>query len=1053
MGSWVAAWPADRYGSEGGPGRFESERRIRSARRLLPPFDLARAHIACVLLSLLVLALANTSSAFGSTLLLGSQTVSSSKDNNSAGLAESFQATASASGVVGSLSVYVDSPNSASRVAVGLYSDSGGTPGTLLTQGTITSPTAGAWNTVTVSGASVTAGTAYWISVLSPSGTGTFDFRDAASGSLSENSSQTNLTTLPATWSPGPKWDDSPISAYASAATVTGPVLSATPSSLEMSTTTGGATPQPATVSVSNTGTGSLSFSASSDESWLTVSPTTGSAPQNLTVSASIASLAAGTYTGHITITATGAQGSPEVIPVTLNVNAPTGVADWPTIEHDLGRSGTATSETELNTGNIASLAQTWSTVLDGKVTAQPLFLSGVQIEGATHNVVIAATNQNTVYALDATSGAILWSRHLLAPPPSCGIPGGFGISGTPVVDRTTGRIYAVTDDGTLHTLSLADGSDAAPSLQFVPDPATNYVWSGLTLFNGSLYIPTASNGCDQAPWQGGIYQIGVTGAAPQLLTHWIAVPSLPASTAGGGIWGYGGVSIDTTNDHIYAASGDDATGLSGDEGYTPYAGSLLALDDNLNLLGWYQPTQPSNYNCGGAPPCDQDFASTPLVFHPSGCPTMLAAGSKNGVLYVTSESNLEADNGANAANVQAIDLNLAIDDLGEGGLSGTPAYSPATNLLYVVDTGPGVSGVAGGLVALSVQPNCSLQVAWSQKVGTAISNSPNSTPTLANGVVYVGVNNGSVSAFNAATGAPLWNSGSYGFAVYAAPIVANGELIAGSWNGAGDSDAGTIRAWTAPTSPVLSLNPTSLSFSATAGGAEPSAQPVTVSNKGVGSLSFTAVSNASWLSVTSTGGTAPATLSVQPNITALATGTHTTTITVTPSSGAAQNITVTLTVNPASLTTLLGDGNVEATHDNDAAGTAEAFSTTATASGTMAELRVYVDQGNAATALVAGLYTNASGHPAQLLTQGTLSKPVAGAWNTITVPGASVTSGTAYWIAVLGPAGSGILNYRDRSGGATSETSASTTLSALPAMWTTGATWSSSNLSATGLG
>jgi hypothetical protein len=80
--------------------------------------------------------------------------------------------------------------------------------------------------------------------------------------------------------------------------------------------------------------------------------------------------------------------------------------------------------------------------------------------------------------------------------------------------------------------------------------------------------------------------------------------------------------------------------------------------------------------------------------------------------------------------------------------------YDPATNMLYLVDTGPGVSGVAGGLVALAVQSDCSLKVAWSQTVGTAISNSPNSTPTLANGVVYVGVNDGSVSAFNASTGA-----------------------------------------------------------------------------------------------------------------------------------------------------------------------------------------------------------------------------------------------------------------------------------------------------------
>jgi outer membrane protein assembly factor BamB len=721
-------------------------------------------------------------------------------------------------------------------------------------------------------------------------------------------------------------------------------------------------------------------------------------------------------------------------------------------IEHDPGRSGTASDETQINNTNASLLAQNWSTALDGKVTAQPLFLSGVQAKGATHDVVIAATNQNTVYALDATTGAVLWSRHLLNPPSSCGLPGGFGITGTPVVDRASGRIYAVTDDGTLHTLSLADGSDAAASLQFITNPGTNYVWGGLSLVNGVLYIPTGSDGCDTVPWQGGVYQIGVTGSAPQVLKHWITVPSLSASQAGGGIWGYGGVSVDTASGHVYAASGDDATGLSTQEGLTPYAGSLLALDSNLNLLGWYQPSQAVQYPCAPSSACDQDFAATPLVFHPAGCSTMLAAGNKNGKLYVTTEPNLEGNGGADGSHVQSIQLNQPLDDLGRGGLFGTPAYSPSTNLLYVVDSGSGVTGVSGGLVALSVQPDCSVKVAWSQPIGTSISDSPNSTPTIANGVVFVGANDGSVQAFDAATGGPLWNSRSFGFAVYGAPIVANGRLIAGAWNGATSTDAGTIRAWTIGTSPSLGVSPKSLSFSATAGGPAPSSQTVSVTNQGSGTLTFTASSDSSWLGVSPASGQAPASLTVQPNITGLNAGTYNGNITVTPSSGTPVTIPVTLTVTPQGLKTLIGDGNVEPTADNNTAGTAEAFPATATSTGSVVQLRVYVDQGSAASKLTAGLYTSVGGQPAQLLTQGTLTNPVAGAWNAVTVPAAAVTSGTSYWIAILSPAASGRLNFRDRDGG-TSKGSASTTLTTLPTTWKTGPTWSSSNLSATGLG
>jgi outer membrane protein assembly factor BamB len=978
--------------------------------------------------------------------------VAAGHDSDAAGSAEAFSAAAGSSGMVGSITVYVDSASQASKVTMGLYSDNGGRPGTLLTQGTITAPTSAAWNTATVPSVSVTAGTTYWITILSPAGSGQVYFRDAASGTLSQSSSQTNLTALTATWSPGASWNNSPISAYANSAT-SGPVLGVAPSALSVGAISGGPNPPAATLNVSNPGSGSLSYSASTDASWLNVAPASGNAPQAVSVTAAANGLSPGTYTGHVTITAAGAQGSPQVVPVTLTVNSSASAADWPTIEHDAARSGTATAETQITSSNASSLTQAWTANLDGKVTAQPLFLGGMQVEGATHDVVVATTNQNTVYALDAGTGTVLWSRHLLPPPSSCGLPGGFGISGTPVVDRSTDRIYAVTDDGVLHTLSLADGSDAAPSLPVVANPATDYVWGGMTIANGNLYIPTGSDGCDTAPWQGGIYQVSVSGWSPALVKHWITVPSLPASTAGGGIWGYGGVSVDPTSGHVYAASADDGTGLSGDEGYTPYSGSMLALDGNLNLLGWFQPAQAANYNCGGSPPCDQDFASTPLIFQPPGCPKMLATGNKNGQLYVISASNLEADNGFDASHVQAIQLNNDIDDLGQGGLSGTPTYSSATNMVYVVDTGQGVTGIAAGLVGLSVQSDCSLKVAWSHPVGGAISNSPNSIPTLANGVLFVGVNDGSVSAFDPANGTRLWNSGSNGFAVYAAPVVAHGMVFAAVWNGATASASGSVRAWSVPTSPVLGLSPKSLSFSATAGGSNPNSQSVAVSNQGVGTLSFTATSNAPWLSVSPTSGTAPATLTVQPSISGLSPGSYTGTITVTPNSGAAQMVNVTLTVNPQNLTTLLGDGNVENTADDDSAGQAEAFSTTASASGSLTQLRVYVAQGTAPGNLIAGLYSASAGRPAQLLTQGTLNHPAAGTWNTIIVPATAVTSGTSYWIAILSPAGSGTLNFRDRAGGGTSYTSSSANLTTLPGSWANGAAWSNSNLSATGLG
>jgi hypothetical protein len=143
--------------------------------------------------------------------------VQSGADSDAAGSAEALQYTATSSGTVGSLSLYVDSGNAAKSIDVGLYADAGGKPGALLTRGTITNPKASAWNSVRVSGASVSAGAKYWLALLGVGGE--IHFRDTASnGGSTQNSAQSNLLSLPSTWSSGTPWANSPASFYASAA-------------------------------------------------------------------------------------------------------------------------------------------------------------------------------------------------------------------------------------------------------------------------------------------------------------------------------------------------------------------------------------------------------------------------------------------------------------------------------------------------------------------------------------------------------------------------------------------------------------------------------------------------------------------------------------------------------------------------------------------------------------------------------------------------------------------------------------------------------------------
>jgi len=909
--------------------------------RLDEAFAARRGLFASIAIALTALVLA------GCSTLAGDNVLETQSATSPAGTARAYRAVATGSGTLNWIAVYLDASSTSKLLVAGIYSDSGGHPGTLLAKGPVANPATGGWNLVKISGGPTLAqGTPYWVAILgAASAPGSLVYRKRPGGSdPAEASAQADLSTLPDTWSSGAASNDGPYTAYASSDA--SPVLGIAQASVGFSAVQGGAAPSPKALDISNTGSGTLPFTATDDAPWLSVTPSSGITPLSLQVSADPAGLDAGTYTGHVTITGTGPDqvtGSPKTVDVTLTVSPAPSSGDWLQVDHDPERTGFASEETTIDRAGAVHLKPDWSTSLDGKVTAQPLFASNVSVGGSTRNVIVAATSANSVYALRADTGAQLWRRNLGAPGSSCAVPGGFGIGAPGVVDRAAGRVYVIADDGRLYSLSLADGTDAAPSLAVFENPARNKLWGGINRVGNSLYAASASDGCDTPPWRGRVQRIDISGSVPAPAQRWDVVPGIAAPNGGGGIWGYGGVAADSGNGHVYAATSADSNEL-----YTPYALRLVGLDAGLSVLGSYEPPHPGPLPCTGDP-CDSDFGATPTVFKPAGCQTMIAAGNKDGYLYLMRASDLEASGPL----FQRIQLNQGNDWLGSGGVGGVPAWWPQGNMLFVTDAGPGFGSTLGGLVALSVQPDCTLSVAWSRAIGGSAQ--PNSTPTVANGVVYVNEGNGGyVHAYDAASGTPLWTSAGSGGAGYAAPIVAQGRVYAGSWDGFSGSSTGSIRAF----------------------------KPV-----------------------------AP--------------------------SGGDQ--------------TLVGDENVEPQADQNVNGSAEAFETTATATGTLRRLSVYLDSGSSTGRLTVGLYTSAGPHPGVLLTQGAKSSPGTG-WVTIDVPDANVTAGTGYWIAVLGTQG-GTLRFRDRAGGCRSEASSSSALTAMPGTWTTGQSYTDCPLSAYGVG
>jgi glucose/arabinose dehydrogenase len=264
------------------------------------------------------------------TQVAGTNVIGATGSDATTGRAEVYRTTASANARVTSIALRLAPTNTASAVVLGLYADSGGQPTTLLASGRINAPVAGAWNEVAISnGPTLTAGTPYWIGLLNPSdATGVLRWHDRAGGSggPERGSASSTLGALPATWASGAVWSDGPLSAY-----VMGvppgppppPVLAVSPASLPFSATAGGSNPASKTLTVSNTGGGALSFTASDDAPWLTLTPASGSAPADLTAAVNVSGLSAGTYTATVTVTAAGVSGSPKTIPVTLTVSPP----------------------------------------------------------------------------------------------------------------------------------------------------------------------------------------------------------------------------------------------------------------------------------------------------------------------------------------------------------------------------------------------------------------------------------------------------------------------------------------------------------------------------------------------------------------------------------------------------------------------------------------------------------------------------------------------------------------------------------------------------------
>lgn len=312
----------------------------------------------------------------------------------------------------------------------------------------------------------------------------------------------------------------------------------------------------------------------------------------------------------------------------------PSGPDSWAVYHGDLAGSGVARSVPGVDTS-----ARAWtSPALDGQLYGEPLVSGGR---------VFVATENDTVYALSAGSGAIVWSKHLATPVPSGSLPCGnisptVGITGTPVIDEDRGEIFVVADEVVnqrpAHVLVGLSTSSGRVELTTNVDPpgadtAALLQRTGLTRAGGRVVFGFGGNFGDCASYRGRVVAAPETGGQPAMFT----VDSA-ADQAQGAVWMGGGAPAVDQSGHVFVTAGNGSVHDPGQ----PYdhSDSVLELTPSMRLAQFFAPRSWASDNAR-----DLDMSIEPVLL-PSG--QVLLAG-KSHIAYLLDGAHLGGIGGEQA--------------------------------------------------------------------------------------------------------------------------------------------------------------------------------------------------------------------------------------------------------------------------------------------------------------------------------------------------------------------------------------------------------------------
>jgi hypothetical protein len=380
------------------------------------------------------------------------------------------------------------------------------------------------------------------------------------------------------------------------------------------------------------------------------------------------------------------------------------------TNRYDDQRTGANLSETSLTAANVnvAQFGKLYSYPVDGSVYAQPLYATGVTINGKARNVLYVATMNDKVYAFDADSSSAtpLWVRDFTSPPavtpipitdltaPGLNIIGNVGIQSTPVIDRETRTLYLVArtkENGAyvqrLHALDIVTGLSQAgspvtisgsvpgngmdatvdaigPVITF--DPKMQSQRAGLALVNGVVLVAWAGHE-DIKPYHGWIMGFDKT-----TLTR-VGIFCVTPDDVAGGIWQGGRAPMIDRAGYVYFA-----TGNGGWNGNGNYGDSLLKFSagaGGLSLEDSFTPANQWTLNVDDDDLSGSSFTMLPELVKGT---NLMIGGGKEGVLYLLNSN-------APLGHLQAGDPQAQKIPVQGGHVMGGPVFwtSPAGTLVY----------------------------------------------------------------------------------------------------------------------------------------------------------------------------------------------------------------------------------------------------------------------------------------------------------------------------------------------------------------------------------